>query len=128
VIAVRHQELLTKAVQALFFAALIVVVLGTVAPGSSIPSSAVWNDKLLHLVGYFGLGFLGGTGWPDRRMVLFFLMPIFGMALEVIQGVFIPWRAFDCRILSRKTDSVFGPLTLGGLALRMREFNKRPLR
>jgi len=95
VIAARHQELLTKTVQALFFAALIVVVLGTLAPGSSIPSPPIWNDKLLHFVGYFGLGLLGGMGWPDRRTTLFFLMPMFGMALEVIQGVFIPWRAFE---------------------------------
>ena len=94
-IAVRHQRLMTKTVQALFFAALVVVVVGTVVPGSSIPSSGGLNDKVLHFIGYFGLALLGGTGWPDRRLALLLWMPLFGMALEVVQGVLIPYRAFE---------------------------------
>ena len=94
-IAVRHQELLTKLVQALFFAALAVVVIGTIAPGPALPTPPKFNDKLLHFVGYFGLGLLGGTGWPERRTMLLLWMPLFGVALELIQGIFIPWRAFE---------------------------------
>lgn len=89
----KHKKLLTKIAQALFFAALAVVVVGTMTPGPPIPTNV--SDKLLHFIGYFGLGLLGGTGWPERRMALFLWMPLFGMALEVIQGVFVPWRAFE---------------------------------
>lgn len=91
----KNQRLLTRIVQGLFFAALVVVVLGTIAPGPSIPSPVVWNDKVLHFVGYFGLGLLGGTGWPERRHLLVLWMPLFGMALEFLQGAFIPWRSFE---------------------------------
>ena len=94
-IAVRYQKLLTNIAQALFFSALIVVVLGTIVPGSSIPTPTEFNDKILHFVGYFGLGLLGGTGWPARRWSLLIWMPLFGMALELVQGVFIPWRSFE---------------------------------
>jgi len=95
VIVLKNSEHLTKLVQALFFAALAVVVLGTVAPNPAIPTFFAWSDKALHFTGYFGLGLLGGVGWPRRRVHLFFWMPLFGMALEFVQGAFIPWRHFE---------------------------------
>lgn len=90
-----NQTLLERGVQALFFLALIVVVTLTVIPGASVPTDVSLNDKLLHFVAYFGLGVLGGTGWADRRHMLIIAMPLFGLALEVIQGGFIEGRSFD---------------------------------
>ena len=84
-----------RSVQTLFFLALIVVVTLTVLPGSSIKTEVSLNDKLLHFVAYFGLGILGGTGWTDRRRALLISMPLFGLALEGIQGGFVEGRAFD---------------------------------
>ena len=82
-------------VQALFFAALAVVVTLTVLPGADVPVAFTLNDKLMHFIAYFGLGLLGGTGWPERRAMLLIAMPLFGMALECVQGGFVPGRAFD---------------------------------
>lgn len=79
----------------LFFAALAVVVILTVMPAPDVPITFSLNDKLLHFIAYFGLGLLGGTGWPDRRAALLISMPLFGMALECVQGGLVPGRAFD---------------------------------
>ncbi len=87
--------MLERAIQALFFLALIVVVTLTVIPGAAIQTEMSLNDKLLHFIAYFGLGILGGTGWADRRHVLVIAMPIFGLALEIIQGGFVEGRSFD---------------------------------
>jgi len=95
VILTKNQELLTKIVQALFFAALIVVVAATVAPAPVYPFVWTIHDKILHFVAYFGLGLIGGIGWPERRSALLVSMPLFGMALECIQGLMIVGRSFD---------------------------------
>lgn len=84
-----------RAVQVLFFTALAVVIFATVLPAPAMPVQVTWNDKILHFIAYFGLGLLGGAGWPERRRSLLILMPLFGLALEFIQGGFIPGRAFD---------------------------------
>jgi len=89
------QTRLLKFVQSLFFIALSVVVAATVTPGPAIPFTFTWSDKILHLIAYFGLGLLGGTGWPERRMTLLIGMPLFGMALECVQGSLVPGRSFD---------------------------------
>jgi VanZ family protein len=86
---------LGRVVQGLFFAALFVVTAATVMPAPSMPVEVTWNDKILHFIAYFGLGILGGTGWPERRTSLLIMMPLFGMALECVQGGLIPGRAFD---------------------------------
>ncbi len=90
-----NQILLVRAVQTLFFLALIVVVIATVIPAPAMQVAITWNDKILHFIAYLGLGLLGGTGWPERRRSLLILMPLFGLALEFIQGGLIPGRSFD---------------------------------
>ena len=94
-IAFKNQELLTKIVQLLFFCALAVVVTGTVIPNPPVQASLFLSDKVLHFMGYLGLGLLGGTGWPVRRLSLLFWLPLFGIALEFVQGAFLPWRYFE---------------------------------
>ncbi len=84
-----------RTVQFLFFAALIVVVAATVMPSEAIPVSGTWDDKVLHFIAYFGLGLLGGTGWPERRHALLISMPLFGMSLEFAQGVMEFGRSFE---------------------------------
>lgn len=91
----RDQIKRLRAVQLLFFAALVVVVTLTVLPAPDVPVTFSLNDKLLHFIAYFGLGLLGGTGWPERRAMLLISMPLFGMALECVQGGLVPGRAFD---------------------------------
>ena len=86
---------LLRLTQFLFFAALVVVVAATVMPVPSMPVSVTWNDKILHFIAYFGLGILGGTGWPARRYALLLTMPLFGMALEAAQGVMAIGRYFE---------------------------------
>jgi len=93
-VLINHAQLL-RLIQALFFLALLVVVVATVLPAPAIPVKFTWEDKILHFVAYFGLGILGGTGWPERRTALLIAMPLFGMALECVQGGLIPGRAFD---------------------------------
>lgn len=87
--------LLARVVQTLFFLALFVVVIATVMPAPVMAMTATWNDKVLHFIAYFGLGILGGTGWPEGRRSLLILMPLFGLTLEFVQGGFIPGRSFD---------------------------------
>lgn len=86
---------LVRLTQFLFFMALIVVVLATVMPVPAMPVSVTWNDKILHFIAYFGLGLLGGTGWPSRRYALLLIMPVFGMALESVQGMMAIGRFFE---------------------------------
>lgn len=90
-----NEHRLLRLVQTLFFAALIVVVIATVIPSVSVPVAFSLDDKALHFIAYFGLGILGGTGWPDRRRVLLWAMPLFGMALECVQGTMAVGRMFD---------------------------------
>lgn len=91
----RDHTALQRIVQGLFFAALAVVVAATVTPAPDLPVAITWNDKFLHFIAYFGLGLLGGTGWPARRSVLLIVMPLFGLALEGVQGGMVPGRSFD---------------------------------
>ncbi len=82
-------------VQSLFFLALCVVVISMVIPAAAVPDTFDISDKILHFIAYFGLGLLGGTGWPERRYSLIVTMPLFGMVLEFVQGGFVPGRSFD---------------------------------
>jgi len=86
---------LLRLTQFVFFLALIVVVAATVMPSPAMPVTVTWNDKVLHFIAYFGLGILGGTGWPERRYALLLIMPLFGMALESAQGLMAIGRFFD---------------------------------
>lgn len=86
---------LERVVQITWFAALIVVVSLTLLPGNSVSPPLSLNDKLLHFVAYFGLGILGGTGWPERRGLFLVAMPLLGLGLECTQGAFVPGRVFD---------------------------------
>lgn len=84
-----------RTVQTLWFAALIVVVTATLLPSTIKEIPVGHTDKLLHFAAYFGLGALGGTGWPDQRVKLLVLMPLFGLALELVQGGMVTGRYFD---------------------------------
>ncbi len=44
------------------------------------------HDKVAHLVGYCALAMLAALGWPRWRGAILVGLPVFGFAMEVMQG------------------------------------------
>lgn len=76
-------------------AAALLVICGSLLPGTNAPVHFSFNDKVVHFCGYFVLGLLGGLGWPRQRLQVLFAMVALGAFLEVLQGTVIPGRHFD---------------------------------
>lgn len=78
--------LISKFTRWLLLIALIVIGIGSLIPSSGIPANA--SDKLLHLIGYAGLAFLIGTGfpnWPFWKVIG--LASLYGILIEITQGL-----------------------------------------
>lgn len=68
-----------------FFAALVLVIASSLAPGAWFDPYVRGHDKLVHLAGYFILAMLAAMGWPRWRGAALIGLPLTGLALEVAQ-------------------------------------------
>jgi VanZ family protein len=69
-----------------FIAGTIAVVVFSVLPGQEVPSLGL-SDKIEHVVAYALLGLTGGLAFPTPKstILLLVLLPMLGIALEVVQ-------------------------------------------
>ncbi|AZV23074.1 MULTISPECIES: hypothetical protein [unclassified Mesorhizobium] len=52
-------------------------------------------DKLNHASAFAVMTFLGGLGWPDRKVRLIVFLAVVGAAIEVLQGTALIRRDLD---------------------------------
>ncbi|MFC2991704.1 VanZ family protein [Halomonas tibetensis] len=96
----------------------LLIALGSLTPGSEMPSNLPW-DKANHFVGYAGLA--GLIGLAGVRLPLTFLVAVlFGVAIEVAQ-IPVPGRSggdgWD--ILANSLGAAFAVVLLCGLRRRL---------
>lgn len=53
------------------------------------------NDKIEHLLAFFGLALLGGFGWPQARGSIIVGLLIIGGLIEILQGTQLIHRDMD---------------------------------
>ncbi|WP_296382956.1 VanZ family protein [Winogradskyella sp.] len=79
----------------------IVLVVATLINLNGIPSlGSSFDDKIYHLIAYFGLGFLWITYFKPRKkknnlVIVFLCLILFGVVLELIQHQLNPNRTYD---------------------------------
>lgn len=53
------------------------------------------NDKLNHASAFVALAFLGGLGWPRRKIALVIFLALVGAVIELLQGTSLIERDLD---------------------------------
>ena len=79
----------------IFAVGIVAILILSLLPKSDMPSVGV-SDKIEHVVAYALLGLAGGLGFPTQRaaIVLLVLLPLLGVALEIVQ-LKVPERSAD---------------------------------
>ncbi len=110
--------------------ALVILAL-SITPGQELPDIQFWEfDKFAHIGVYGLLTFLacaafatrsaGGIGGIPFRWFVLIGAVLYGVAIECVQGAWIPQRYFDVfDILANALGSVAGALAYGFFARRM---------
>ncbi len=75
----------------------VIILVLCLIPGNNLPEVKLWEhtDKLIHFTLFFVLQMLWGAAFPAYKFKILLLASVYGIAIELIQHNYIPFRSFD---------------------------------